>query len=309
MQRRLALAAGAALPAAIAAGSSEAECKAPSPMSASYELISEAEVDEVSREIGAKSFELLAGGSAYELRELGNGWVAPAVDEATTRSVLALGKDLANDPRVQAAVMERVRDLPALMHAGTSSTNTLLEELKLVLVSREVAADGTVTTAETTPRLSRSSSVVDEQRAEADEPPVPTADTAGLAADTEATPAAAGAKAGKAAHVKSKCSKAESGNKGATPKPKAAIGADKPKLDGGARGTDRSTHEDEPPSLAAALLEAALVVASVLVITVVAKRVNPRACAVAAAALAGAWAALLAPFGKKPRAGGGGAAK
>lgn len=273
MQRRVALAAGAAIPAAtaIAAGasSSDAECRAASPMSSSFEFISEAEIDDVSREIDiTKGFPRVpehgsASSSLYELQELGNGWVAPA-DEGTTRSVLALGRDLAKDPRVQAAILERVRGLPGLSDGNAhNSSQKLLEELKLVLVSREVAADGPASTAETTPRLSRAPSAECE----------PAAAEAGAEAEALKDGSASGA---------------------ARPK-----GASAPKAE---RAAPAQAEEEDEPSLTAALLEAALVVASVIVLTVVARRFNPRACALAAAALAGAWAALSAPFSSKPRA-------
>jgi hypothetical protein len=110
MAQRLAikLAAGAATTAIVAAGAHEAECKdagPPSPsMSMSWETISSSEIEDVSRQLklgeASSAGGSMAGSSVIELRDLGNGWVAP--DDATTRSVLALGKDLARDPRVQA---------------------------------------------------------------------------------------------------------------------------------------------------------------------------------------------------------------
>lgn len=220
--------AGVAVPAAIAAaaGSSEAECKVPSP-SESFYCISEAEIEEVSKSMAMEAS--LSGSGLVELEELGNGWVA--ADEQSTRTILALGRDLASDPRVQAAVLERVRDASAL-----ASGSKLLDELKLVLVSREVVADGADTTAGTTPRITPSQSAADlaAQSAEAHD------------AETRHAPA------------------------------------------------EPATDDEPEPSLGAAFLEAALMIASVLILTVVAKRVNPKACAVAVTALAGAWSAICA---------------
>lgn len=237
--RRAALAAGAALPAAlvaVGASSTEVECNAP--LSDSFELIQEWEVDDVSREIfGAGSKDSGSGSSIVEIRELGNGWLA-ADDTATTRSVLALGRDLATDPRVQAAVMERVNA------ASLKAPSKLLEELKLVLVAREVVADGTN---ETTPTLSRHSSAV----------------TPDLATEE--------------AHVESAKEEQTQG---------AGAAED-------ARGEEQPADE---PSLGAALLESALVIASVIILTAVARRLNPKACTLAAAALAGAWGALFGGF-------------
>jgi len=111
-RRAIALAAGAATTAIAAAGSHDAaECNAVSPsMSMSFEVITAGEIEDVSRQLGVSSAKdgSMSGSGIIELRDLGNGWVS-APDEATTRSVLALGKDLARDPRVQAAVLERIR--------------------------------------------------------------------------------------------------------------------------------------------------------------------------------------------------------
>lgn len=306
MQRRIAIAAGAALPAAIAAGSEASECKAPSPMSSSFEFISESEIEDVSREIDLASKDFVqptAQGSlslsgSHDLQDLGNGWVAPAADEATTRSVLALGKSLAQDPRVQAAILDRVRDLPSLTDSQNSSQK-LLEELKLVLVKREMKADGTTTTTETSPCISRTSSA-DELEDEAAGPhELALADGAAVG-DEAKSPETEEAKPPQVT------GEAEPMIKEGKPKGGKARNSSKPK--GGAKSkgpaqkeSKGAQAEEDEPSLAAALLEAALVVASVIVITVVAKRVNPRACALAAAALAGAWTALMAPFGGKRR--------
>jgi hypothetical protein len=218
---------------AAAASSSEVECKVPSP-SDSFYCISEAEIEEVSKSMALEASygpSSLSGSSLVDLKELGNGWVA--ADEQSTRTILALGRDLASDPRVQAAVLERVRDASAL-----TSQSKLLDELKLVLVAREVVADSTDTTAGTTPRLTPSQSAEN------------------LSAQAEA--------AGVQQSAEPAC--------------------------------------DDEPSLGAAFLEAALMIASVLILTVVAKRVNPKACAVAAAALAGAWSAIFAnSAGRKAR--------
>mmetsp|Transcript_17157 Transcript_17157/g.40757 ORF Transcript_17157/g.40757 Transcript_17157/m.40757 type:complete len:256 (-) Transcript_17157:1205-1972(-) len=156
-RRAIALAAGAATTAIAAAGSHDAaECNAVSPsMSMSFEVITAGEIEDVSRQLGVSSAKdgSMSGSGIIELRDLGNGWVS-APDEATTRSVLALGKDLARDPRVQAAVLERIRGGPSAL----ANSSKLLEELKLVLVSREVAADGTHSTATASPLLSRCTS-------------------------------------------------------------------------------------------------------------------------------------------------------
>jgi hypothetical protein len=177
MRRAATAAAGAALPAAIAAAASSssevAECRAPSSLADSFAFISDSEIEDVANGLktsleqhSASAGSSLAGSSLVDIKDLGNGWVS--ADEPTTRSILALGKDLAADPRVQAAVMDRVND-PFKLRLGKSPD--LLAELKLVLISREVAPDGSNTTPNTaSPQFSRNPSAehLDEKTAEAE---------------------------------------------------------------------------------------------------------------------------------------------
>ncbi|KAJ1618427.1 hypothetical protein T492DRAFT_892084 [Pavlovales sp. CCMP2436] len=108
-RRAIALAAGAATTAIAAAGSHDAaECNAVSPsMSMSFEVITAGEIEKPP--VAKLPPPYLFATPMHPLP------VNPLMQDvsrqlgATTRSVLALGKDLARDPRVQAAVLERIR--------------------------------------------------------------------------------------------------------------------------------------------------------------------------------------------------------
>lgn len=179
-----------------AGGSHEAECDATSSLASSFDVIStmdisDAELDQVTAELvkeaAASGRTADATGSTHSIKSLGNGWIS-AEDGSPAVAALSLGRELAGDPRVQAAVMERVRD-PASLAAPAK----LLEELKLVLVSRDVVADGEHTTDSsprmtTPPPLSRQESVQtaepeDEQHAPSkDAPPADAGERPGLGA-------------------------------------------------------------------------------------------------------------------------------
>jgi len=167
-RRAAALAAGGAGAILSASGSHEAECNASS-LASSFDLITDTELDQVTAELVKEAVgqPSAASGSSHSLTHLGNGWMS--ADEGTM-AALSLGRELAGDPRVQAAVMERVRD-PASFAAPAK----LLEELKLVLVSRDVVADGeqtsTTSPTQTTspPSLSREASAQTAEPAAADQ--------------------------------------------------------------------------------------------------------------------------------------------
>lgn len=264
--RRAIIAAGSASAAAVACSSQtqEAEC-AGSTLTSSFDFISQAELDDTAKLIfqqgGAPSAEGSTSDlhSSLELCEIGNGWLTAGPSEAVNAAV-ALGRDLAGDPRVQAAVIDRMKDPRAL-----GSPAHLLDELKLVLVSREVAADdgGTDSTAPSDAEKEKIDAGVQ-------------ASFVHVGADSDTRPAEDRAKdAGDVASVDESATTAE---------------PDQEDVHAQAAGYA----DEEGPSIASVLVEAAIVVASVLIITILARRFNAKACSLAAAAIAGAWGSIFA---------------